>query len=157
MSEDLHPRAERLMIESKIGPIPETELQWLNVHLEECTRCADLAKATERTVQSLRSVPVRVPPSLVAAAQFRVHQRALELRRQQEAPILAWVGVALSFAWIGMSGGYVWRGLEWAAGRTGIPSPVWQMAFGLWWVIPALAVAAVLSTHGLGGAERREV
>ena len=146
MSEDLHRRAERLerlMIESRIGPIPDSELWWLDAHPEECARCAALARATEKTVQSLRSVPVSAPPSLVAAAQFRVHQRARELRRRQEEPILAWLGAALSFAWIGMSGGYVWRGLEWAAGRMGIPNPIWQMAFGLWWAIPALAVAGI--------------
>ena len=125
------------MIESRIGLISDSELWWLDTHLEECVRCAALARATEKTVQSLRAVPASVPPSLVAAAQFRVHQRARALRRRQEAPILAWLGAALSFAWIVMSGGYVWRGLEWAAGRMGIPNSSWQMVFGLWWLIPA--------------------
>lgn len=155
MSEDLHRRAERLLLDSTVGPIPDSELWWLNAHLEKCTRCALLAKATERTVRALRSIPVSAPPDLVSIAQFRVHERARELRRRHKTPVLAWLGVGMSFGWVGLSGLFVWRGLQWAAARAGIPGPVWHMAFGLWWFIPALVVAAVLSTRrpGVQGGE----
>jgi len=157
MSEDLHRRAARLMIESAIGPISDSEMRWLDAHLEICTSCAKLAGATERAVQVLRSIPVSAPPALVSEAQSRVHQRARELRHRQELPILAWLGVGLSLGWVGLSGLFVWRGLQWVAVKAGIPGPVWQMAFGLWWFFPALVVAAVLSTRRTDGFERHEV
>jgi anti-sigma factor RsiW len=157
MSEDLHTRAERLMIDSRMGPMSESELSWLDSHLGECERCAALARATERTVRSLRAIPVSLPPDLLRITQARVHQRSLELGRRQHAAILAWLGVAVSFAWVGLSGLYVWRGLKWAAGEFGIPSPIWQMAFGLWWFIPAIIVAAVLSSLRPDGFGRYEV
>ncbi len=156
MSEDLHQRAESLLLESMLGPIPDTELWWLNGHLERCPRCAMLARATRRTVQALRSVPVSAPPDLVSITRFRVHERARELHRRGKTPMLAWLGVGLSFGWVGLSGLFVWRGLHWAAAKAGIPGPVWQMAFGLWWFIPALIVAAVLSTRRAGSFEGHE-
>ncbi len=70
--------------------------------------------------------------------------------------MLAWLGVGLSFGWVGVSGLFVWRGLQWAAVKAGIPGPVWQMAFGLWWFIPALIVAAALSTRRAGSFEGHE-
>ncbi len=157
MSEDPHRRAERLMIESRIGQMPDSDLSWLDAHLEECERCGHLARATERAVQSLWSVPVRLPAALVAATQFRVQQRAQELRGRRRGPILAWLGVGLSLCWVVLSGPFLWRALHWAAVKTGVPSPIWQMAFGLWWFIPAIAVAAVLSAWQPGGFARHEV
>jgi predicted anti-sigma-YlaC factor YlaD len=157
MSEDLHRRAERLMIESRMGQTLEPELWWLDAHLEQCKRCAALAQATERAVQSLRAIPVSVPPDLLRTTQARVHRRASELARRQETAILAWLGAVVSLAWVGLSGLYVWRGLRWAAVKFGIPSPIWQMAFGLWWFIPAIIVAAALSTLRPGGFGRYEV
>jgi hypothetical protein len=35
------------------------------------------------------------------------------------------------------------------AHRVGIPSPLWQMGFAMWWAVPALVLAAVLSMQSL--------
>ncbi len=157
MSEDLHRRAERLMLESTLGPIPDSERWWLEAHVEKCARCAMLARTTQRTVQALRSIPVSAPPGLALLTQSRVHQRARELRHRQKPAILAWLGLGLSFVWAGLSGLFVWRGLEWVAVKARIPGPVWHTAFGLWWFAPALVVAAILSTRRPGNFAFHEV
>ncbi|PYU47070.1 MAG: hypothetical protein DMG53_10285 [Acidobacteria bacterium] len=39
---------------------------------------------------------------------------------------------------------YVWSLFEWFGQHTGAPKLVWELAFGLWWTLPALFVVAVL-------------
>ena len=39
---------------------------------------------------------------------------------------------------------YVWRLFEWFGERTGAPKIIWEIGFGLWWIIPALFAVIVL-------------
>jgi hypothetical protein len=96
-------------------------------------------------VRSLRSMPVQFNPVMLRATRLAVYQRALELNARRKTLAWIWLAAALSWAWMAASTPYIWRAVEWIAGRLAIPKLIWQMGFGLWWVLPALAVAAVLS------------
>ncbi|MGC2530925.1 MAG: hypothetical protein WA639_24530, partial [Candidatus Acidiferrum sp.] len=57
---------------------------------------------------------------------------------------LLWIMCAMSWALGIATAPYVWRAFEWAGEHIGVPRLVWEMGFGLWWMIPALIAAAVV-------------
>ena len=154
MTEDRHQRAERLILESRMAEIPDTGRLWLEKHIEECPACASRVDSIERAIQSLRSMPVELNPAIVAATRSRVRQRADELRQKPSSRLLFWLASIVSSVWMIASTPYIWRGLEWISNLLGIPRLVWQMGFGLWWLLPALALAAMLSELSSGRNEQ---
>ena len=144
MSQDLHRRAERLVAASMVGEISRLDRQWLESHLEGCPYCAHRAEAVANAIQALRSVSVKLDPSLVRVTKERVRRRAATLATQTSQRVLWWTAAATSLSWMALSAPYVWRWHSWLAGQLGIPDWVWQMGFGLWWLLPALAALAVL-------------
>jgi anti-sigma factor RsiW len=149
MSENMHRRAEQLILQSQAENVASADLKWLEVHLATCAACARCAAATDHAVQSIRSVSIRLNPALVEMTRLRVRQRAQELDRRRLPGMWLWIVAAISWAWIAASMSYLWRGFGWMAHRVGIPSPLWQMGFAMWWVAPALILAAVLSLRSL--------
>jgi anti-sigma factor RsiW len=156
MKEDRHQRAQRLILEVRLAEIPEADQVWLAKHLEECAACAVRADSIDAALQTLRTLPVYLSPDLVAATHYRVHRRAHELRQSRSPQLLFWLASGLSFVWMIASTPYVWRGMEWISGLLGIPRVVWQAGFGLWWLLPALALAAMLSELSAGRNEQEE-
>jgi anti-sigma factor RsiW len=156
MKEEQHQRAQRLILEARMVDIPEADRLWLAKHLEECAACAAQDDSIEAALHSLRTIPVYLDPELVAATHYRVHQRAHELRETRSPRLLFWLASGLSVVWMIASTPYVWRGMEWISGLLGIPRVVWQAGFGLWWLLPALALAAMLSELHAGRNEQEE-
>ncbi|MBV9303180.1 MAG: hypothetical protein JOY62_00985 [Acidobacteriaceae bacterium] len=144
MNEDVHVRAERLILENHVEHISEHEREWLDRHLEACTDCDRVAGATEEAMRSLCAVSVPFPPSLASRAQLRVYLRIEELQRRGRHGWALWVSCGLSWGLGIASARYVWRGFEWAGDQIGIPNVVWQMGFALWWALPALVAAGIL-------------
>ncbi|MGH9455656.1 MAG: hypothetical protein ACRD2O_16985, partial [Terriglobia bacterium] len=79
MTEDLHSRSERLLLESQVEGISESDRAWLDHHLADCEACSLHAQSLDRALSSLRSVSVRVDPALISATRFRMMLRAREL------------------------------------------------------------------------------
>ena len=150
MKEDRHCRAERLLKESFVEEISPPNRRWLVKHLEYCTRCTAMADKNNDAVASIRAIPIQVDPALVAATKQRVRLRASELQNNGAAKLLLWIAGGLSWAWTAVSASFIWRGLDRIANRLEIPDPLWQMAFGLWWFLPAVVIGAVLlNSRGL--------
>jgi hypothetical protein len=144
MSEDVHQRAERLIVANRVEGLSAADQAWLNLHLETCARCAKRADSTEHALRSLRSVSVRVGPGLIRATRLRVHARALELRDRRIQMAMLWVSCALSWVLGALSAPLVWHAFAWLGERSGMPAIAWQLGFALWWALPAAAVAVVL-------------
>jgi anti-sigma factor RsiW len=149
MSEDRHKEAQRLILQSSTGSVTAGELRRLEEHLAVCRECAGIAAATDSTVCAIRSFSIRLDPQFVELTRLRVRRRAEELSRRRLPGAWFWIGSAVSWAWILASASYLYRGFGWMAQKAGIPSPLWQMGFVLWWAVPALILAAVLSLHTL--------
>jgi hypothetical protein len=143
MSKELHARAEQLIAQERIEGISVADQQWLRQHLAECAACAVRANVTEQAIRSLRGLSIALPPTLASRTQFRVRIRAQQLR---SAPRwhLVWTACGISWAFGATTAPYVWRGLEWAGHRLNVPNIVWELGFGLWWALPAAAVAVIL-------------
>lgn len=149
MSENVHERAAHLIVQSQVENVATADRSWLEAHLTSCPACARRAAATDDTVQSIRSISVQVNPALVEMTRFRVRRRAQELDRRRLPGMWLWIAGAVSWAWTAASVSCLWRIFGWMAHRVGIPSPLWQMGFALWWAVPALILASVLSLKGL--------
>jgi hypothetical protein len=153
MTEDLHAKAKRLIEAARVEGISQADRGWMDGHLEGCARCAELAQSTEAALRSLRSVSVRVDPALVSRTQRRVHLRARELSAQRATLLPLWIFCALSWVLGVVSAPLVWRACEWLGHWTGVPDLMWQMGFVLWWTLPALGVAAMLTVRARQAAE----
>ena len=153
MNENLHQRAQRLLVESLVEGISAPDQTWLGQHLRECADCAREAAVTQGSLQALRGVPVTVPRDLVARTQLRVRLRAQEVDASSRSGVLLWVITAASWLLGVLSAPLVWRGFAWVGAQLNLPKPVLELGFVLWWAVPALiAVAAVLHQRAVNSA-----
>jgi len=143
MSENLHARAVQLIAQARVEGLPDSDMNWIRKHIEECEFCAEHANQTDRALRLLRTAAISVPGDLASRTQFRVRLRAMELREREPRRLL-WFACAASWIFGIASAPYVWRLFEWFGERTGMPKLVWEIGFGLWWTIPALFAAVVL-------------
>jgi hypothetical protein len=144
MSAESHEQAERLIAQERVEGVSAEEQKWLGQHLQECARCAELARATEQALRSLRGLSVPFPRALASRTQFRVRLRAQELQEREPRWRMVWIVSGISWAFGAATAPYVWRGLEWLGHWAGVPNLIWQMGFGVWWALPAIIAAAIL-------------
>jgi anti-sigma factor RsiW len=147
MNRKLHDRAEDLLLAALAGEIAQTDREWLYQHLDDCPTCTARSRAYQAVLQGLKSYQVQVKPELVLSTQRAVHNRARELGSTRSRNVVLWGAVAVSWVWILWSAPWLWRILDWLGNHLGLPGWAWQMAFGIWWLLPALATAAVLGIH----------
>jgi predicted anti-sigma-YlaC factor YlaD len=148
MIEDIHRRAQQLILESRIKNLQRRDQNLLEEHLNACPDCRKYRDGTDSVINSLRNTSVGVDPELVRSTQQLVRARASELNSRADLnPVAAWIAAIVTLMWIAVTAPYLWRGFKWVGTRTGIPDLVWQMGFGLWWLLPALVLAVVLATR----------
>ncbi|MGH9715137.1 MAG: hypothetical protein ACRD4R_00175 [Candidatus Acidiferrales bacterium] len=147
MTEDLHARARQLIGKERVeGALPNTDGAWLADHLRDCDACASAAEQTDRALASLRSTSIDLPRNLASRTQLRVRLRADELQERSAGRKLLWAVSGVSWAVGVASAPWVWRGFAWVGEHAGLPRPLWEVGFVLWWGIPALiATGAVLA------------
>jgi Putative zinc-finger len=152
MTEDVHARAKLLIDQERIeGVLPDADRAWLAEHLRTCDACEGAAGETERALASLRSVRVELPRGLASRTQMRVRLRADELHERSAGHKLIWAVSGVSWALGVASAPWVWRGFAWVGEHAGMPKPVWEIGFLLWWAVPALlAAGAVLADRKRG-------
>jgi len=148
MIEDVHHKVRRLILESRIMGLSRSDQVLLEEHLNICSVCRKYQDEADAVIGSLRNTSVGVDPELVRSTQRLVRARARELNSRADLnPVAAWIAAIITLMWIAATVPYLWRGFEWIAKRMGIPDLIWQMGFGLWWLLPALALAVVLAAQ----------
>lgn len=156
MTDNLHVRAQTLFAQSLVEGLSATDQSWLEQHLHSCSECARETSVTREVLRALRNVPIAMPRDLAARTQLRVRLRAQETAPASNSGMLLWVITGMSWLLGIFSAPLVWRGFAWFGAQFGLPKPVLEFGFVLWWTVPALiAVAAVLhqrtvSAHGSG-------
>jgi hypothetical protein len=156
MSENLHARAEQLIAKERVEGLSSFERDELASHVFECTRCAEHARQTDSALRRMRTVSIPFPAGLAARTQFRVRLRAQELQERKPQRRALWFACVISWVFGIASAPYVWRLFEWFGQRTGVPKPVWEIGFGLWWSIPALFVVVVLLAEKIRQGNERD-
>ncbi len=148
MIEDVHHKAKRLILESRIKDLSRSDQILLDKHLSICPVCRKYRDGTDAAIVSLRNTSVGVDPELVRSTQQLVRARARDLNSRTDLnPVAAWITAIVTLIWMAATVPYLWRGFEWIGNRSGIPDFIWQMGFGLWWLLPALVLAAVLASQ----------
>jgi hypothetical protein len=149
MSEDTHARAKRLIDEERVeGILSDADRAWLGEHLRGCDPCVRAAGETERALASLASARIELPRGLARRAQMRVRLRSDELQERGAGKKLVWAVSGVSWVLGVASAPWVWRGFAWVGEYAGMPKPVCEIGFVLWWAVPALlATGAVLASR----------
>ena len=148
MSENVHDRALQLVAKGRVEGLEDSERDWLTAHLQDCGFCNEHARRTDRALRLLRTAAIPVPADLASRTQFRVRLRAMEMRDREPKRRLLWLACAASWIFGIASAPYVWRVFEWFGQLTGAPKLALEIAFGLWWTIPALFAVIVLLLEG---------
>ena len=156
MKENLHQRALQLIAKGQVEGLGGSERDWLNAHLQDCEFCNEHARQTDRALRALRTAAIPLPAALASRTQFRVRLRAMELREREPKRRMLWLACAVSWIFGIASAPYVWRVFEWFGRVTGAPRIVWEIAFGLWWTVPALFAVIVLLLEGARQSEEPE-
>ena len=156
MSENLHDRALQLVAKAQVEGLSPSEREWLAAHLQDCEFCNEHARQTDRAMRALRAAAIPLPADLASRTQFRVRLRAMELREREPQRRMLWLACAISWVFGIASAPYVWRLFEWLGQRAGVPKLVWEIGFGLWWMIPALFAVIVLLLESARQSEGRE-
>lgn len=145
MKDQAHERARKLLEASRVEGITPDDQAWLNSHLESCAGCESYAESLEHTLATLRLFQMPINPAIVDKTRRRLHLRARELHEHEARMRALWLACAVSWV-VGVgSAPLVWWGLEWIGQHIALPRPVWFLAFALWWIAPAVVVAAVLT------------
>ena len=149
MTRDVHEEARQWIALGGVDDPPEVERAWLQTHLRACESCRDYAEATGRVIRSVRSVPIAAGPALVRETQMRVRQRARQLREERER---LWL-VGMSCFLVGVSTAItvplLWRAFHWIGQWTEMSPPVWEAAFVLFAIAPALVGSVLLLGRGV--------
>jgi len=148
---DAHQRARKLIALSGAEALSANELSdqqssnaWLGAHLETCASCRAFAENAAETIHGLRAIPIAAGRSLVSTTQMRVRHRALELQRHRERMWLVFVSCTVVTVFALISTIALWRGFEWLGARAQLASSVWQVAFLVFCVLPALIAGIAL-------------
>ena len=117
---------------------------WLAAHLETCDSCRAFAENAAETIHGLRAISIAAERSLVSNTQMLVRRRALELQRHRERLWLVSVSCTAVTLCALLSAVAMWRGFAWLGAWAQLPSSVWQVAFLVFCVMPALVAAILL-------------
>ena len=145
MKQNDHERARDLIDAALVEEIPPPELQWLDLHRNECNSCDHYAALNDRVLQALRAIPIQLPESLADSTCYKVRAHASALEPRSEALWPVWLSVFLSLVLTGLSGHSVALAANWLAAGWGLPSWLVQLAYVWFWVIPSMAAAALLA------------
>ncbi|MGA8763282.1 MAG: hypothetical protein WB562_10500 [Candidatus Sulfotelmatobacter sp.] len=160
MNDDTHERARKLIALAGPEEIPgagrlsgrasgrlsdeRSSNAWLAAHLETCAPCRAFAENAAETIHGLRAISIAAERSLVSTTQMRVRRRALELQRHRERRWLVSVSCTAVTLFALLSAVALWRGFEWLGARAQLASSVWQVAFLVFCLVPALVTAILL-------------
>ena len=146
MNSDEHERARKLIaLASYTDPTSDRESDaWLRAHLGTCASCRTFAEIAAEAIRGLRGIPIAAERSLVSQTQLKVRQRALELQRGRERLWLVSVSCTAVTLSALLSAFALWHGFAWLGEKAHLASPVWEVSFLVFCLMPALVAAILL-------------
>jgi predicted anti-sigma-YlaC factor YlaD len=147
VKQDIHDEARQLIALG--GDLPDTQQLWLRRHLDECESCRNYQDCANQIVRALHASPLAADSRLVRATQMRVrfHASRLQEHRQRMWMVgIACLGVGLSAT---LTAPLLWKLFAWLGAWAGVTAAVWESAFILFGVAPALVVSVLLLARGI--------
>jgi predicted anti-sigma-YlaC factor YlaD len=143
-----HERARMLLALADAASLAAAECAWLEKHLESCEPCRTFSQNTGDLVRALRSVPLAADRTLVITTQWRVRQRARELRQRQERMWLVGLSCVLVTLTAVLSNLAFVRGFGWLVEHSHISAGLLPVVFVGFWIVPVLAASVLFLAHG---------
>ena len=137
-----HERARRLLAADRVEGISRAESRWLDDHLSGCTDCANEVAALAAAIDVLHSVPVTAPAEMVRRTSLAVRLRAEQRMSKREPAVMLWIAAVLASAWAILTTPLTWAAFQWLGGFLHLGNMVWQIAFLMWWFLPATVLGA---------------
>ena len=139
-----HDRAMDLISRRDVEGIADADDRWLEVHLQECEDCASFDRALSGAQHALHSFTVMASASLVESTRARVQARAQQLREQQSRMVLIGVSFCLGVVTSTLTAWLWWKFGGWIAQSLGLPSGIVEPGVLLFWLLPAIVIAALM-------------
>ena len=138
MQSEPHARARLLWDQAMMDGISPEEQRWLNSHIEECVECGRYGELSRRAIRALDSFAFELDPAAALRVENVVRSRANRLASYefQDRRVLAGAAAALFLTTAGSMA--MWQPAAWLAGRWNLPSPAWQIGFGMLWILPSV-------------------
>jgi predicted anti-sigma-YlaC factor YlaD len=147
MTHDPHQQAQEL-IACRGDSLTEPQQTWLQAHLASCDSCREYAEAADQLVRALRSVPITAGAALVQTTQARARAHAYKLQQQRERMWLIWISCAVVTLSTALTTPLLWQGFAWVGRWIRVPDVLWQTAFAMFWIVPALATSVLFAARG---------
>jgi predicted anti-sigma-YlaC factor YlaD len=152
MSNHVHERACKLALSARIeGRLAAADRDWLDAHLSACAGCRDYSDGLERALGGMRSLAPTAGDALVRSTQWRVRQRAAELRARQAMMHPLWVASAMVVLSSVVVTPLLWQAFAWMGRMAQVSDLAWRSAFVLVWISPAIAASFLLLASGYAG------
>ena len=142
MNLDSHERARQLLRAAQIEGISEKDRQWLDSHVAVCEACANEASLLSASIASWRALNVTAPAGLLQRTTLAVGRRAEQRRLEREPTLFLWLAAGLATLWAILTTPYVWAAFSWMGRLAHAADIVWQLAFVMWWFLPASVLGA---------------
>jgi len=137
-----HERAFELSCMALAESISESDLRWLEEHLDSCSECRARNQQTEQMIAALKTVSISADVNLVQSTRSRVRALCMrQTRSRRMRPV--WISSAFASAWMACTAPYLWQSFDLTGHWLNIPDLLWQMGFLVAWFTPALTGAAV--------------
>lgn len=99
MTENVHARARKWMLDGAMGALTTEQSVWLSRHLGECPECRKQQEGLLSTVTLLRSASVTAPPFLAARTRAGLRSHAAELQRNRERRLMITLALCFDVVW----------------------------------------------------------
>ena len=149
MKPDIHQQARELIACTGSEQLSQERSSWLRDHLQECAPCREYAAAASQVAAAMRAIPVAADRNLVRTTQLRVRLHAQKLQQQRDRMRLVWMSCTLLFVSGALTTPLLWRSFHWMGEMAQLSTPVWQGAFVMFWIVPALTASIFLIARGI--------
>ena len=136
-----HEKARFLLHRSLVEGISREDRDWLDAHVAQCAECSRHADLSARAVRALDWFALELDPAAALRVENIVRSRAEQMRSAEAHAKTLWIGTAVAIFLTFTGSAVTWRSLTWLAGQWNFPSPVWQILFAAFWLLPSLLLA----------------
>jgi len=136
-----HEKARFLFHRALVEGISREDRRWLDAHVGQCSECGRYADLSARAVRALDWFALELDPAAALRVENVVRSRAGEMRSAESHEKSLWIGTGVALFLTFTGSAVTWRTLAWLASQWNLPSRVWQIVFGAFWLLPSLLLA----------------
>ena len=136
-----HEKARSLLHRSLVEGISVEDQHWLDAHVGQCSECGRYADLSARAVRALDWFALELDPAAALRVENIVRSRVDGLRLAEAHAKSLWIGTAIALFLTIAGSAVAWRALASLAGQWNLPSPLTQIVFAVFWLLPSLLLA----------------